>query len=382
MADSDKPSGPRKQTVNGLEEAPDDVLGREELTKARVWVDVLTPKQVLFFSPTIAELVSHDAEVLATSRKYREIEPAAKLCGLELRFLGERGGRDLVEQLLVSTNRQSEIIPLVHEFRPSVAISVASAVCARVAFGLRISHIAINDSPHSEVAGRLSLPLSDLLLCPWIIPYNAWSVYGLRRAQIRRYRALDPAVWLKRKSFNGPVPKLSSARTITVRVEEAYAPYLIGSDSTWTETVLRSLAKAFPECNLVALCRYEDQVMATKEKFGSQYIVPEGFVDGRRLLMSTDLFVGMGGTMSAEAALMGVPTISAFQGSLMTEVYLKSVGLLSKVRNAKSLVEQATQFLDPSFKTVCSRRAKRTLSAMEDPVPKIVESVLSIAGQA
>jgi glutathionylspermidine synthase len=66
----------------------------------------------------------------------------------------------------------------------------------------------------------------------------------------------------------------------------------------------------------------------------------------------------------------------------MTEMYLKSVGLLSKVRNAKSLVEQATQFLDPSFKAVCSRKAKRTLSAMEDPVPKIVESVLSVAGQA
>ena len=368
---------------NGLEEAPDDALGRGELTKARVWFDVLTPKQVLFFSPAIAELVSQGAEVLATSRKYREIEPAAKMCGLDLKFLGERGGRDLVEQLLVSTNRQSEIIPLVRDFRPSVAISVASAVCARVAFGLRISHIPVNDSPHSEVAGRLSLPLSNLLLCPWIIPYNAWSRYGLRRAQIRRYRALDPAVWLKRKPLDGPVPKLSSTKkTVTVRVEEAYAPYLIGSDSTWTETVLRSLAKAFPECNLVALCRYPDQVMATKEKFGSHYIVPEGFVDGRRLLLSTDLFVGMGGTMSTEAALMGVPTISAFQGLLMTEMYLKSVGLLSKVRNAKSLVEQATQFLDPSFKTVCSRKAKRTLSAMEDPVPKIVESVLSVAGQA
>ncbi len=353
------------------------------MAKPRVWFDVLTPKQVLFFSPVIEELVSQGWEVLATSRKYREVEPIARMCGLDLKYIGERGGKDLVEQLLASTRRQSEIIPLVSAFRPSVAVSVASVVCARVAFGLRVGHIAVNDSPHSEVAGRLSLPLSELLLCPWIIPYDAWAGYGLGRAQIRRYRALDPAAWLKRKSLNGPVPRLSPAKkTVVVRVEESYAPYLIGTDRTWTDAVLRSLAEAFPNCNLVALCRYGDQVAAVKEKFGSQYIIPNDLVDGRRLLSFTDLFVGMGGTMSAEAALMGVPTISAFQGSLLTEKYLKSVGLLSRARNPKTLVEQAKQLLDPSFKTAYSRRAQHVLSAMEDPVPKIVESVLRAAGQA
>jgi hypothetical protein len=368
---------------NDLQEAFCDAFGWEKLAKPRVWFDVLTPKQVLFFTPVISALVLRGSEVLATSRRYREVEPMARLSGLDLVFVGERGGKDLTEQLLDSTRRQSEVIPLVDEFKPDVAVSVASAVCARVAYGLRVPHISVNDSPHSEVAGRLSLPLSRLLLCPWIIPYSAWARFGLKRQQVRHYRALDPAVWLKRKPLNGPIPKLSQKkRTITVRVEETYAPYLIGSDRSWTDVVLNSLADQFPSFNLVALCRYGDQVAATKEKFGSRYIIPDDFVDGRHLLSSTDLFVGMGGTMSAEASLMGVPTISAFQGLLMTEKYLKSVGLLCRARSPKSVVEQATRLLGASVKADFSRRARGVLSAMEDPVPKIATSIMQVAGQA
>jgi predicted glycosyltransferase len=353
------------------------------LVKPRVWFDILTPKQVLFFAPVIADLVSQGSEVLATSRKYREIEPAAKMCGLDLKFVGERGGKDPSEQLLASTRRESEVIPIVKEFAPDVALSVASAVCARVAFGLSVPHIAVNDSPHSEVAARLSLPLSVILLCPWIIPYDAWTRYGLTRSQVLRYHALDPVAWLRRKPLNGPVPRLSAGKkTITLRLEESYAPYMTGFNEGWGGFVLSSIGEAFPDHNLVALCRYGNQLEKVREKFGSQYIVPEDFVDGRRLLSSTDLFVGMGGTMSAEAALMGVPTISAFQGSLLTEKYLISVGLLSKASTPSSLLKYARRLLDPSFKAASSRRAKHVISHMEDPVPKIVSSVLTTGAQA
>ena len=352
------------------------------MADTRVLLDVLTPKQVLFFSPVVSELRSRGVEVLVTSRQYREVEPMAKLCRLELEYIGERGGKDLAGQLIASTKREAEMIPLVRDFGPNVALSVASTVCARVAFGLRVPHIAVNDSPHSEVAGRLSLPLSELLMCPWVIPLEAWSGYGLKRSQIRHYHALDPAAWLKRKPLDGPLPRLeASRRTITVRLEESYAPYLIGTDSGWADSVLGAVGKAFPEFNLVALCRYQDQVEAVRERFGSQFMVPEGFVDGRRLLSSTDIFIGMGGTMSAEAALMGVPTISAFQGSLYTERYLKSVGLLSKAKNTRLLVKEARRLLEPSLRRGLASRARRILSAMEDPIPKVIATVLGVAGQ-
>ena len=343
---------------------------------------MLTPKQVLFFTPVIEELKSEGCEVLATSRRYREVEPMARMQSLLLRYIGERGGKDPADQLAASTRRQEEIIPIVKEFAPDVAISVASAVCARVAYGLGTKHVAVNDSPHSEVAGRLSLPLSHHLLCPWVIPFGAWAKFGLSKSQITRYRALDPAAWLKRKWVAGPIPKLDPGKkTITVRLEESQAPYLARADKKWTDVVLNSVAGAFPDCNLVALCRYGDQLEETNRKFGDRFIVPAEVVDGRTLLCSTDVFVGMGGTMSAESALMGVPTISTFQGSLFTEKYLMSVRLLTRATKVQSLTKCARRFLGESYKRDYSKRAERVLASMEDPVPKIARSLIEASKQ-
>lgn len=347
----------------------------------KVWIDVLTPKQVLFFAPLIAELTQKDCEILATSRRYREIEPMARIQGLDLKFVGERGGSNPKEQLVAATERQREIIPIVDDFGPAVAVSVASGVCARVSFGLGIKHVAVNDSPHSVIAGRLALPLSYHLFCPWIIPYSRWAPFGLRRSQITRYRALDPAAWLKRKPRKGPVPNLNpKKRTITVRLEESFAPYMAGTDRKWNDKVLGVIASRFPNCNLVALCRYGEQLEHVKHEFDSQYIVPEEVVDGRSLLELTDVFVGMGGTMTTESALLGVPTISTFQGELYTEEYLESVGLLTKTRNIEKLVQQLSRLIAAGSKAKRSRRAEKVLNSMEDPIAKICPFILKTPG--
>jgi len=345
-------------------------------------MDILTPKQVLFFAPVVGELRKSGADVLATSRRYREVGPLAELAGLKLTYVGERGGRGKEEQLLAATARQKEMIPVVKDFRPQVAVSVASAVCARVAFGLGIKHIAVNDSPHSEVAGRLSLPLTHHLLCPWVIPYSAWRKFGLERRQVSTYHALDPAAWLKRKSPEGPVPELDPAkRTITVRVQESDAPYLAGADETLTDSLLESLVETFPDCNIVVLCRYDFQVQEVRKKFGSTCIVPQEVIGGHSLLGRTDLFIGMGGTMSAEAALMGVPAISAFQGSLFTDRYLESVELLERPISIPVIISRSKKLLSPKVKAAQTIKAKKILDSMEDPVPKVAGFIEKTAKQ-
>jgi len=349
----------------------------------RAWVDLLTPKQILFFGPIIRELESSGVQVLATSRRYREVGPLADRSGLDLTYVGDRGTKGPEEQLLAATRRQAEMIPIVKEFKPAAAVSIASAVCARVAFGLGIKHIAVNDSPHSEVAGRLSIPLSYHLLCPWVIPYEAWERFGIQRRQVTTYHALDPAAWLKREPLRGPVPKLNpSKKTITVRVQESDAPYLARADMSWTDKLLATLLDAFPDANLVALCRYDFQVDEIRGKFGSKCFVPDDIVSGHDLLASTDLFVGMGGTMNAEAALMGVPTISAFQGSLYTDRYLESVGLLAKALAPSALETHARRLLAESFRAGYRKKARRVLDSMEDPVPRIAKFIKKTANQA
>ena len=59
----------------------------------RAWFDLLTPKQILFFGPVIGTLKESGVEVLATSRRYREVGPLAERAGLKLEYVGDRGSR-------------------------------------------------------------------------------------------------------------------------------------------------------------------------------------------------------------------------------------------------------------------------------------------------
>jgi predicted glycosyltransferase len=346
----------------------------------RYWFDLLTPKQVLFFQPVIESLRKESNEVLITSRRYREVEQLASLVGLELRFFGARGGKEPLEQFELSLERMRTLLPEVVGFSPDLSVSVASADCARISFGLRVKHVAVNDSPHSLVAGKLSLPLSYHLLTPWIIPYSEWSGFGVSRPQISRYRALDPAAWLKRRTDTPQQRNPREGRTtIVVRLEESYAPYLAGSDESWSEKILTMIARDFGRHHLVALCRYDDQLARIREKFASSYEIPETAIDGAQIIAESDVFVGMGGTMTTEAALLGVPAISAFQGSpLHTEKYLLSKRLLLKAKTTHDVSKLVSKALEPRYRAGCRVRAKTLLDWMEDPAVVVSDYLSSV----
>ena len=346
----------------------------------RLWLDVLTPKQLLFFRPVVEELNKLGHEVLATTRHYREVEQLSELLRFDLKYVGARGGKDPVDQLRASLERMNSLLPLVEQFQPNISMSVASADCARISFGVRCKHVAVSDSPHSVIAGKLSLPFSHHLLTPWIIPYLAWYRFGLQRREITKYKALDPAAWLKRPPLSSSEQlKLDRAKpTILVRLEESYAPYMLGTDETWPDKVLHKLSSEFGHCNLVALCRYEDQLEKVQQRFGDRFCVPERVVDGAGLIRQSDVFIGMGGTMTTEAALIGVPTISAYQGyGLYTERYLSTSGLLLRTHNVERLSNLVRKCLTPRYKKHCTRKAKRVLDSMEDPVERIVSYVVT-----
>ena len=151
---------------------------------------------------------------------------------------------------------------------------------------------------------------------------------------------------------------------------------MVGTDRGLTSQMLEELAESYPDANLVALCRYGKQLDEIERRFGSRYIIPDGIVDGRRLLEITNLFIGMGGTMTTEAALLGVPSISAFQGVLFTELYLRSEGLLVKTKDPREVIRNARVLLEGGVRSRIAKKADAILRSMEDPVLKVADSVM------
>ncbi|MEM2140112.1 DUF354 domain-containing protein [Nitrososphaera sp.] len=339
----------------------------------KIWFDVLTPKQVMFFSPAVSLLREKGHQVLCTSRQYREAVELARLKGFAMEIVGRHGGADRYEKLLASSERTLELAKVVGRFGPDAAVTFSSPEGARVAYGLGVRHVGFNDSPHSEPVARLTVPLMSRLLCPWVIPYSAWTRYGIARKNITRYRALDPAAWLKRMP---PSETTRERKKVLVRLEESKASYIADKGLASPPLVDAAVNEFSKLADVLVLCRYHDQIEEAKKRYEGKAQVVDDVFDGAMLIKGASLFVGAGGTMSAEAALLGVPTISIAPVRFYVDDYLVRTGLVARARDAKSLVRTGKKMLsDEKFGKNLRKKAARLLASMEDPTQVMISAI-------
>ena len=344
----------------------------------KVWIDVLTPKQANFFAPLVTRLSGRGTSVLVTTRKYREVNQLLKMRGIAALTIGRHGGGALKDKLIASAERIRHLTSLLSSKRCDKALSFSSPEAARVAYGLSIPHYCVSDSPHAEAASRLTIPLSEKLLTPKAIPVKAWTRYGIDETRIVRYDALDPVVWLKHFRPNPMVLNelgLDETRHIVVvRPEEAQASYLLGHspEQPLSVLVVQALNREFPHGQVVLIPRY-DLAASTKKLVGRSAIVPSSAIDATSLLSYSHLFLGGGGTMTAEAALLGVPSVSFYPASpTYVESYLVRQQLVARMQSVKAIVKYASRVLgNPAYSEVSRSRARRILHRMEDPITVI-----------
>ncbi len=310
-----------------------------------------------------------------TSRNYREVTQLSKLRKLNLKFVGKHGGVEKFDKLEASTNRINQISKIIQNQSPDVVVSFCSPEASRVAYGLGIKHIAFSDSPHAEAVMRLSVPLIQKLLIPWIIPKNEFTKFGIDKKNILQYKAIDASIIAKRilgKKIKIP-SKNTKRKTILIRVEEDQAAYS-SKNTKKTIMIIKNIIKEFSNENILVLGRYSSQIRFLKRTFGEKIKIPNKVIDGKMLLSSVDVFVGSGGTMTAESALLGIPTISYNAVPNFIESYLVKNKLVKRETNPKQLVRSIRKFINSS-NIEHKKRAKKALNSMEDPYPKLVRAI-------
>ena len=335
----------------------------------------------MFFKHSVDLLKEKDHELLCTGRNYRECVKLSRLKKLDLKIVGKFGGSSKYDKLRASSSRIFDLAKEIKEFEPELCVSFSSPEAARVAFGLGIPHITFSDSPHAHAVQRLTIPFVNYLLCPWIIPYSAWKDLGISKNQIVRYHALDPVAWIRTetKLKNEKKSKrrygLEKNYAIVVRPEESKASYLIDKQNN-VDRILESVVEAFHSTSdILVLGRYEDQIRNLREKYGDRINVLQDVVDGMELISLADVFIGGGGTMTAESALLGKPTISISPIKFYVDDYLVKMGLIRKISNSSRIVGILHQMQADKFRTEQKNRAKRILDQMEDPADKLMKII-------
>lgn len=311
--------------------------------------------------------------VLCTSRKYNQVTELAKIRKQKLVIIGKHGGAEKHDKLNASLSRSKLLVKKISKFSPDITLSFCSPEAARVSYGLGIPHICFSDSPHAENVMRLVVPLVQKLLIPWIIPKKKFTKFGIDQNNIIQYKAIDAVTISKRKIKN--IKKTVGKRIILIRLEEDEASYSLKKRPIIP--IVKEILKEFSGQEIVIMTRYATQKKYLQQIFQKKIKILSTVVDSKLLLYNTDIFIGSGGTMTAESALLGIPTISYDAVPNIIEDYLVRKKLVMREINPKKMVS----VMKKVFKSSNSRRknrAKKMISSMEDPYPILLKTMKSV----
>lgn len=260
----------------------------------KIWYDACTGKHVRYGVAIAKRLRSLGHKVLLTTRKHPDTLPLARFLKEEFITIGKYNPESLLARLKEGIRRQLLFCKIWEENVPDLAISHGSVDLCRVAFGFKIPIISTFDTPHASAVNRLTLPLTDCVIASKAIPKKIIRTYGAR-GEIVSFDGVDEVAWIK--NFKSSIQYDFGKPLIVVRQLEERAVY------AKKRINMLALAKKLTKLGkVVFLSRYSRKPI-------KNMIVPKRFVDSVNLVMQADLFVGVGGTITREAALQGTPAI-------------------------------------------------------------------------
>lgn len=316
----------------------------------KVWYDACTGKHVRYGVAVAKRLRSRGHSVLLTTRQHPDTLPMIKFLNEKFTVVGKYDPETLLTRLKEGTRRQLAFCRLFEKSRPDLAVSHGSIDLCRVAFGLAVPAITTVDTPYAEAVHKLTLPLSKYIVASRAIPEENLKPY-VAEGKIQTFEGVDEVAWIK--NFKPPITYDFGRPLIVVRQLEEKAAYSTG------RVDMLALAKKLTRLGkVVFLARYSRDSI--------EGLITPKFVDSASLVAQADLFVGVGGTITREAALQGTPSIvvNLFQGQFVNDFLVEKGFPIFKTEPSK-VAELAKKVLAQK----CDVKDK--LEALEDPVDLI-----------
>lgn len=342
-------------------------------TCPKIAIETLTPGQVRLFAHVFDKIL-REYDVYFFTRNFTEsvnlIKKYAQKFGFPFVVLGDyptpNNSNDILKlKLVASIDRMQQLNDFIDfQFTPDAVITFSSPDMVRVAYGRGIPIINVNDSPHNIPVVNLTFPLSTKTIVPQCVlgdPVNHHLQHVTSPEKLLSWNGLKEITWIH--DFNHPsqaelfpikaLLESSKKRNIdtyfVVRLEESYSAYILDLDNIRhrIKRLLKHLS-AYKDTAIIVIARYQfhrELLRSVIDELGSDSILitpVHQFIDSMVLfsyLMQKkkriiSCFVGSGGTMNTESALLGLPTLSYYPNDrISVEKYLQKHGLVKPLRD-------------------------------------------------
>ncbi len=351
--------------------------GTDSSDGLRAWIDIENPPQVQYLVPLVREFERRGAEVLVTARDYGMTLDLLRERGVDFTPVGRHFGARKRAKVVGTAHRIHDLRVLLRSsVRPSLVLS-ASRSASLAARSLRIPSFAVCDYEYVNLfAFRLA---AACVVHPDVISEDTFRDRGISPERLIPFRGIKEDITFADVDFDRVqahvLPRKARPGTLNVLVrppaEESH--YHRDKSSALGRRTLELLA-ADETLTVIYSPRYEWQIATLSAiDWRASLIVLHEAVPFASLLKAVDVVLSGGGTMVREAAYLGIPAVSLFQGNVgEVDEHLERVGRLAIVHSASDLAA-----LD-------LHRLQRRGPLAENPraAEDVVDAVIRVAGAA
>ncbi len=281
----------------------------------KIWFDLSNSPHINMFRAMIRELQS-DHEVVITCRPLANTIDLLKLHGLEHTVVGIHYGKSIARKIAGYPIRVAQLRRFLATRKIDVAVSQSSFHSPLVARLLGVRSIYLNDNEHA-LGNVPAFAFATTIMVP-----EFFSVQSLRKqyaplAKVAHYPGLKEGIYLwesaQRMQALRATRRHAGRRSVVFRPEPWTAQYYSGAKNFIDSTLVALKDKV----DIKVLPRSAEQAAYySTDQFRGIKVVREA-LDVEQIAPACDMFIGAGGTMTREMAVLGIPTISVYQDPLL-----------------------------------------------------------------
>lgn len=282
----------------------------------KIWFDLSNSPHINMFAALIRDL-QRAHQVVITCRPLANTVDLLNLHRLEHTVVGRHYGKALWAKVSGYPVRCIELHRFLKPQGIDVAISQSSFHSPVVARWLGVPSIYMNDNEHAMGNVPAFVAANTIMVPEFLSPEKLRRQLASER-KVLPYPGVKEGIYLwelhdrlQRRSTAATVPK--DRQTVYVRPEPWTAQYYQGASNFMDELILglKDLVK------VVLLPRGSQQAAHYRHARFNGIELVETALDIADIAPDCDLFIGAGGTMTREMAVLGIPTISVYQDELL-----------------------------------------------------------------
>jgi predicted glycosyltransferase len=295
----------------------------------KIWIDYINTPQVTFWIPFIKGFKAAGHEIMLTCRDSGNTVELLKQHDLNFHVVGQTAGKGMFRKSLLFPKRLTDLYLFIKNKHIDIAVSQSSFYQPLITRMLGIPCLYTNDNEHAK-GNIFAFLFAKKVVLPLVLQNKKFTRKWPLKSKLSFYPGIKEAIYLSQMPELLP-PIDTPKHKVYFRPEPCSAQYYKGPLNFFDDTLIK-LAKDY---DITVLPRDKDQKEHYKQpRFNKLFTVAEKPLSLKEIVTNCQLFIGAGGSMTRELAVLGIPVISIYQeDSLCVDKYLLEKGCMKEESN-------------------------------------------------